>query len=242
MLSMRTARPSRRKQLNPEQRRILYALYKFRFGTTDLLRTTQHKSITRRYINTRLRILCEQEYIGRHYDSSNRQHAPYATYFLLPKGITYLKESPADFQKNMLRNIQKDREQSPSSRFIRHNLAVFATYAQLIKQYGGTFKFYTKSYLSLPAFDSLPEKRPDAFVAGSFGTPTAEQYIIECLDDTMPYSIMKQKIARLVDHADGGIWPSEKPYPTLLFVCQNEQLKKHVQRWATKTIADGWTP
>lgn len=237
-----TQQPSKRKTFNAEQRRVLYALYKFRFGTTDLLCAIQHKSITRQYMNTRLRILQEQEYIGRHYDSKNRQQAPYAVYFLLPKGIAYLRQSPADFQKNILRNIQRDREQPTNSRFIRHSLMIFAAYAQLAKQYGDTFKFYTRSYLSLPAFNNLPEKRPDAFAAGSFGRPTAHQYIVECFDDTMPHSIMKQKISRVVDHADSGLWPPAKPYPTLLFICRTEQLQKHVQHWTAKAISDGWTP
>jgi hypothetical protein len=192
-------------------------------------------------MNRRLRILCDQQYIGRHYDSNNRQHAPYAIYFLRQKGIAYLKQFPSDFQQNVLRNMRMDRKQSPSSRFVRHSLSIFTAYTQLARRYGTTFKFYTKSYLSLPAFDSLPDKRPDAFAAGSFGTSTVHQYIIECLDDTMPYSVMKQKIARLVDHADSGIWPT-KPYPTLLFMCQTEQLQMRVQQWCTKIIADSWAP
>src|SRR5487761_1142882 len=92
-----TTIPTRHKALNKDQLNILYALYKFRFGTTDLLRTTQTKQISRQYMNTRLRILCEQEYIGRRYDSSYKLQAKFAQYYLLPKGVEVLKQHPEIF-------------------------------------------------------------------------------------------------------------------------------------------------
>src|ERR1700691_4894520 len=100
-----TTQPSHRKALNKEQLNVLYALYKFRFATTDLLRTTQNKQLTRQYMNTRLRILREQEYIGRRYDTTYRLQAKFAQYYLLPKGIAVLKQHPEHFNPQVLRNI-----------------------------------------------------------------------------------------------------------------------------------------
>jgi DNA-binding HxlR family transcriptional regulator len=69
--------PTHRKTLNNNQLQVLYSLYKFRFGTTDLLRATQDKSISRQFMNRRLQVLCDQEYIGRKYDSSYKLQAKF---------------------------------------------------------------------------------------------------------------------------------------------------------------------
>jgi len=230
--------PSHRKTLNKNQLSILYTLYKFRFGTTDLLRTTQTKPITRQYMNTRLRILCEQEYIGRRYDSSYKLQAKFAQYYLLPKGIVMLKQYPEHFHAQVLRNIKRD--EGASERFARHSINVFAIYAKLKDKYGedvgGSLYFYTKSYMVGEKAEGFPKPLPDAFA--SFGD---EHYIIECFDDTMPQSAMKKRIEQLVENADSGDWILTKGYPSVLLVCETVRLQKLVRRWADVELERGWS-
>ncbi|HEV7454553.1 MAG TPA: replication-relaxation family protein, partial [Candidatus Saccharimonadales bacterium] len=131
---MTNTQPTHRKTLNKNQLHILYLLYKFRFGTTELFVENQNNKISRQYMNVRLRILCEQEYIGRRYDSSYKLGGKSATYHLLSKGIKLLKQRPDDFNPRVLKNIGNDRR--AKDRFINHCLQVFSIYCSLKKLYG----------------------------------------------------------------------------------------------------------
>jgi DNA-binding HxlR family transcriptional regulator len=244
MTDLSTTKPIRRKALNKDQLNILYTLYKFRFGTTDLLRTTQSKQISRQYINTRLRILCEQEYIGRRYDSSYKLQAKFAQYYLLPKGIEILRQHPEIFNVQILKNIKKDVNASES--FARHAINIFKVCAKLKEQYGdtsnGSFHFYTKSYMVGYIVDSFPKPLPDAFASFRATLGRAiEHYIIECFDDTMPQSVMRKRIEQLVDHADSDEWSLTKSYPNILLVCEIDRIQKSVQRWVTQESYRGWS-
>ena len=238
-----TTQPSHRKALNKDQLNVLYALYKFRFGTTDLLKATQSKSITRQYMNKRLHILCEQEYISRRYDSSYRLQAKFAQYYLLPKGIEVLKQYPEHFKARVLRNIKRDID--ASDRFIRHSINIFTVYAKLKELYGevsgNSFHFYTKSYMIGEKAEGFPKPLPDGVASlGTKEDKPIEHYLIECFDDTMPQSVMRKRIEQLVDHADSGEWTLTKAYPSILLVCETDKLRKLAQRWTDKVVEESW--
>lgn len=239
-----TTQPSHRKALNKDQLNVLYALYKFRFGTTDLLKTTQSKNISRKYMNTRLRILCEQEYISRRYGGSYRLQAKFAQYYLLPKGIEVLKQHPEHFNKQVLRNIKKDVD--ASDRFVRHNINIFAVQAKLKELYndvsGVGFRFYTKGYMIGDKAEGLPKPLPDAFTSIKIAEDkSTKHYLIECFDDTMPQSVMRKRIEKLIDHSDNDEWTLTEKYPTILLVCETERLRKTVQRWANAEVKRSWS-
>ena len=234
---------SHRKSLNKDQLNVLYALYKFRFGTTDLLKTTQSKNISRKYMNTRLRILSEQGYIGRRYDSSYRLQAKFAQYYLLPKGIEVLKQHPEHFEKQVLRNIKKDVD--ASDRFIRHNINIFAVFARLKELYGEAsssgFHFYTRSYMVGNKSEGFPKPLSDAFSSfKAAANKPLEHYLIECFDDTMPQSAMRKRIEQLVNHADSEEWVLTSTYPNILLICGTDRLQKTIQRWASAEVEQSW--
>jgi hypothetical protein len=224
--STTATQPSHRKALNKDQLNVLYALYKFRFGTTDLLKATQSKSISRQYTNKRLQILCEQEYIG-----------------LLPRGIEILKRYPGHFDKQVLRNIKRDI--GASDTFVEHSLTVFALYSRLRELYGEVsgkgFYFYTKSYLAGDKTEGFPKVLPDVFA--TFRTSekkSAIHYLIDCLDIPMPQSAMKKRIMRFIDHADSDEWTLTKKYPNILLVCETERIQKNVERWVKQELEKSW--
>jgi hypothetical protein len=239
-----TTQPSHRKALNKDQLNVLYALYKFRFGTTDLLITTQSKQISRQYMNTRLRILCDQEYIDRRYDNSYKLQAKFAQYFLLPKGIEVLKQHLEHFNKQVLRNIKKDVD--ASDRFVRHTVNIFAVYARLREHYGeasgNSFHFYTKSYMVGDKTEGFPMPLPDGLASFRMVSDhRLKHYLIECFDDTMPQSVIRKKIERLVDHADADEWSLTSSYPVILLVCETERLRILVRQWSQQERNRSWS-
>ena len=68
--------------LNAGQCKILDSLYRFRFGTTDLLAGMLDMHSNRRLMQARLRLLYEQGYIGRQYDRSYRLRGLFATLWI----------------------------------------------------------------------------------------------------------------------------------------------------------------
>ena len=136
--------PTYRKPLNTKQLKVLYALYKFRFANEEQLAKYQG-DVSRRYMHERVRVLVEQEYIGRRFDDSYRLAGKPAIYYLLPRGIDVLKLHPKDFNTQILRYIRRDI--NASERFARHSINIFAIYCQFKDRYGDNFKFFTKSYL-----------------------------------------------------------------------------------------------
>lgn len=103
------------KNITKKQRAVLEQLYRFRFGTNDLLaRSLDLKD--GRYIHMRLDTLVKQEYVGKNYDSTYKLEGKPATYYLLPKAFTALKQYAQTEDKEVslktLRNAYKDKEAS----------------------------------------------------------------------------------------------------------------------------------
>src|SRR4051812_45770502 len=99
---------AKNKRLNSKQLSILNTLYRFRFGTTELLANALNVK-TKNKMNERLKVLLDQEYVGRHYETEYRLLRKHATYFLLPKGIKSLRTYDEKTDNSVLHNIHKDR-------------------------------------------------------------------------------------------------------------------------------------
>lgn len=228
--------PTHRKSLNPNQLQVLDALYHFRFGTTDLLASTMSKHTSRRFMHERLRVLCEQEYIDRRYDSSYKLQAKFAAYYLLPNGINALKKQPDKYQAKTLRNIRKD--SNASDRFVEHSLNVFTAYTSLKLLYGDSFTFDTKSTLSHPDLDYFPEVLPDGYAKYSAKSGEPKHFMLECFDSTKPQKFLRQRIAQIIDHEYTDGWKDDNPYPEILIVCDTEELRQKAQKWVKKIVED----
>lgn len=227
--------PTYRRPLNEQQRYILALLARFRFGTSTLF--SQSLSTSLRYTHERLRILAEQEYIGKRYNSSYKLAGRSAEYYLLPKGIAVLEENNTASPK-LLMLLAKD--VNASERFVRHCLSVFAASVQLKTLYGSSLQFRTRSdYASNTLF---PQPLPDGYAF--IENPKTEErthYFIECFDGTMPESVMRATITKHIEFYDNDNWEPNTPYPTIVLICRDERLKTKVEKWAQKAIAEGWS-
>lgn len=215
-----------RKPLNSKQLAILRLLYRFRFATTELL-TLALDTKSKIKMNERLKILLEQEYIGRKYESEYRLLRKHASYYLLPKGINALKESDGNYDKAILHNIHKDK--TASDQFINHSLSVFKVYCDLKVKYGDRLRFFTKSQLT--HFDYFPKPLPDAFMRLQAGSKE-KQYFLEVLQSTRPFFVSVRKVRKYIDFADGGEWEVvESKLPTILLSCDNDALLKRLEKY-----------
>lgn len=228
--------PTHRKSLNPKQLQILYLLYKFRFGTTDLFVKSYGSKISRQYIDVRLRILCEQEYIGRKYDSTYKLQGRPASYCLLPKGVKLLKQQPDRFNPAVLRNVARDKREDVSDQFIRHSLSIFSIYNQCRRLYGDDLLFITKS--NLYGRDTFPQPLPDAYL--SLKDDKTKHLFLESFEETIPLFVIKKRIRYYADYAEDNDLPPTRSFPGILFICDTAKLKQQVLLYATKRFGRSW--
>ncbi|SRR6266550_2463367 len=211
-------RPPNNKQLD-----ILRLLYRFRFATTELL--TQALELKSKIkMNERLKILLDQEYIGRNFDSEYRLLRKHATYYLLPKGVEALKRIPGNkFDALTLRNTRKDK--TASDQFIDYSLSIFSMYCRLKSELGDSLRYFTKSQL-VNRYDYFSEFVPSVYI--STVTDDAEKdYFLEYLQSSKPFFTIVQRLKQYTEYADSGEWEAEtdSDFPTILLICDNQRLQ-----------------
>jgi hypothetical protein len=230
------SRTPTRKTLNKKQLQILYLLYKFRFCTAELFTKCQSNKVSRQYINKRLSILIEQEYIGRKYDGSYRLAGKPAIYHLLPKGIKLLKQRPDDFNPKVLKNIANDSR--AGVRFSDHLVQIFSIYCSLKLQYGENLKYFTASYLKLPQFDYFPQPLPDAYV--SLNGESSNHYFLDYFESTTPFFVVKKRLKYYISYAEDNLWPKSTALPIIMCICDLESLKRRVEAEIDSSLERTW--
>jgi hypothetical protein len=208
------------RKLNQQQTEILLSLYKFRFGTRSLIARYQDKSLA--YTHYRLTNLLEQQYIGRKYDGKDKLQAKEAIYYLLPKGINFLKQdAKLELNKSVLDLIYKDR--AASQQFIDHCLEIFRMYLELVDQRNEEFTFYSKSELA--EYNFFPRPLPDGFIR-LWDKP----YLLELVDSNQGYIQIKRRIGKLIKHFNDEGWnESDEDNPIIIIICNDPYLLKQIQ-------------
>lgn len=214
--------PKYRRPLNAEQQQILLALYKFRFGTTELLSKYQHKKNATSN-NLRLKVLTEQGYLGRNYDGRYRIQGRPATYYLRPKALKWLKGHP-QVNQNVIKTIYNN-DKRASEAFTVQSLAIFSLYLGL-RDSG--FKFFTRSELS--AYDYFPKPLPDAYLSrGDRQDQLINDIFVSYIPDSMPYFAIRKRFKQMSAYYDSDEWEGESDQmPAWLVVCQAEKLEKRL--------------
>ncbi len=221
------------RQLNHSQQEILLILYKFRFATRSLIVNYQElKSPT--YTHYRLQNLLQQEYIGRHYDGSYRLQNKEANYFVLPKGVRFLKEK-IEVNEPILNLMYKDR--IASQRFINHSIEVFKVYCTLKQKHKDNLEFFTKSCLN--TYDNFPKPLPDAYISLK-GVTTTTHFMMDYFESSTPFFVIRQRIKQYLEYADSADWTETSKFPIVLFVCDTKELRHRVATQVIKEIEDYW--
>lgn len=150
------------KQATKKQLAVLKQLYRFRFGTSDLLaRSLDLKD--GRYIHMRLDASVKQEYIGKNYNSSYKLEGKPATYYLLPKAFAALKQHAETDGKEVSLNAQKRLQRQRCLRTVRCQETSRIIYDKLRASYNKSLGFWTKEQLNFDKYSHFPQPLPDAF-------------------------------------------------------------------------------
>lgn len=225
--------PTYRKKVSGKQLKILQLLFMFRFTSVPLLSEWLRKDKSTVY--EMLSVLVAQGYVYKFYDNTYRLPQRPAVYSLAPPGIRYLRSNiDIGYSEAALRNMYKNKTASPA--LIESSLHIFTICLQLRKQYPDMFEYYTKSELtSVTTFiRPLPDLyfRPKALT----NTATAEDgddiedeptdYMLEILEPGIMSWLLKKRLRAHQERLE----EDEYYYPTVLFVCGNENTERRMWR------------
>ncbi len=211
-------------------------MYKFRFITASLVSSSHGANV--RVINTRLKVLLDQEYIGRNYDSSYRIKGKQASYYLLPKGIKTLSKQDYTVPK-VINSLYRDKQASDD--FINHQLGVFRIYVELKRLHPDTFHFFSRS--ELKKFDDdevFPEKLPDAYlqrIRPSKAQSKPNNLFLDYYEASKPFYQHRARIKKYIEYAEEEGWQGGlSSAPTILMVFETKPLMRRILRLARKEL------
>ena len=221
-----------RKTLNIDQLKVLELLYKFRFGSNDLVAQYFGKR-DRSFVYKRLKILLEQGLIDRRFDSSYRLLGKPAAHYLLPEGARMLQAA----KSNTAINIKVTyKNKSVSEEFVGYCLALFDIYCQIRRSYGDAVHFFTRHQLA-GHYDYF-----DDFVPGAYMRIDMEDgdkdYFIEYLQSSKPFFASVRRLKQYIEYADTGEWEAgtDCDFPKVLLVCDASSLQDRLMKRADSIL------
>ena len=210
--------PKFRKSLSKNQVKLLEVLYKFRYGSTDLV--SEMVSKDRSTIYESFYILGKQGYIHKLYDSSYRLPGRPAIYCLASKGLKYLRDN-TELDKTTLRNFYKNKTMRVEH--IDHCLNVFTIFLTLKRHTGKKFYIYTKYELIREAF---PKPLPELYLVRRDNSDKPSYMLDIFAPGTFTWLLRK----RISQHQDLSEEDSEfyAVYPNVLLIAQNESTERRL--------------
>jgi hypothetical protein len=188
-------------------------------------------------MNERLKILLDQDYIGRNFKPEYRLLRKYATYYLLPKGIDVLKQAPdTRLDATVLRNIRNDKNRS--DQFVEGCLGLFNAYCQFKAALGNDLYFSTKSQL-VNRYDYFADFMPSAYMRVE-RSGEEKDYFIEYLQTSKPFFTTTQRLKDFIKYSEAGDWEAEtnSDFPKTLFICDKPALQNRLLKRAAYLLED----
>jgi DNA-binding MarR family transcriptional regulator len=226
--------PTQQRSLTDKQLDVLKLLYRFRFGTSDLISQAQG-GISRQSTNARLTVLVEKELINKKQDGRAKLEGKPAIYSLAAKGRTTLRKQGDKYSDKVLNSIRANRDSS--EKFVQHNLTIFSIANKLSELYGDDITFLTKSNIYGDSFDYLPESRPDAFLHIK---SLNSYYFLYNLDDSTPDFALIRRVSPVFEHEKSGKWEVKTglKLPSVLMVCSSNRLETTMRKRFAKLKSD----
>jgi len=218
-------------KITNKQKQILFYIYQFRFiNTRQLQLIFNHKNPKK--IQLWLKDLKDKKYIKRHeYKDSFLNRSKPAVYYLGNVGRRFLKmDKNCDI--DALNKMYKENKRKEST--ITFHLTLVDIYINFLRQMkeNEELGFYTESQLL--KYTHFPNPLPSAFISIKNSEKT-KRYFLEVFKEYANSKILRSKVKAYIQYVEEGHWDEfakGKPFPIVLFVCLNENLKKHVAYFA----------
>jgi hypothetical protein len=217
-----------RSSLNSGQIAILELLYKYRFGSRQLLANSLGIKAGSS-LHTKLEVLRKHGYIDKRLEKRLKLYGVPAAYHLLPKGIRALQALPEhDFiTEQAIRANYKDK--TVSNDFIAHTLSVYER-TQLLQARYPALKVFTKR--DMGRYSYFPEQPPDAFLSLLSDDPKQpHRFFLDVVSDKMPRYLLDKRIAAYCTFFEEGGWDETgSALPVILLLSEWPPAEKRIQR------------
>lgn len=215
----------RRSLLKQGQIDILELLYKYRFGSRQLIAESLGRKPDSLY--RKLEVLVKHGYVKTRLEKRLKLHGVPAAYYLTPKGLRTLQALPdhEHITDSVIKGSYKDSTVTQS--FVTQTLRMYAQTNRILKAHPG-LRVFTRRDMS--RYSYFPKPLPDAFL--SLKTDAGPQrFFLDVIPDSLPPRPLYQRITSYAEFFDEGGWePVGDEPPILLFACETGTAERRVQR------------
>lgn len=221
--------------LTDKQLDVLKLLFRFRFGTAELIAQSQG-GVSLQTVRTRLNSMLDSELIIQKREGKDKIQGKPAVYWLSTKGRRKLRDNDqSKYSERALNAIRGNRNSSDA--FITRQLKIFRISNKLETALGDSFVFLTKSNLAAEKFDYLPEVKPDALIRL---TEVDRSFFMYYLDQSVPDFASIRRVAPVFEYEKVGKWEveTEEDLPGVLLVCGSNRLETVMRKRISKLSVD----
>ena len=212
-------------KLSDGQVSVLKLLYRYRYGSINLLRTSlQMKNNSGLY--QKLEVLIKHKYVGKEYKKEYRLIGFPAAYFLLPKAFKLLSQQyDYDIPETIVKASYRDNNRS--NRFISHMLQIYTVSTELAQLYPD-IKFYSSREIS--SYESFPDNLPDGYLSLVIGD-TARRYFLDIIPDDTPRYVINKLVSDYHEFFLEDTWSDTgSDLPAMLIIAERGKSEKYLQK------------
>jgi hypothetical protein len=218
-------------KLRAGQIAILELLYKYRFGSRQLLANSLSIN-SGSSLYQKLEVLFKHGYIGKYYDTKLRLQGLPVAYYLLPKGMKTLQELPEHAFIASQSTRASYRNPTVGLDFIKDTIKVYELTQALQAMYPG-LKVFTKT--EMRRYSYFPEQLPDAFISLPLAnTKQPKRFFFDFIPERTPNFVVIKQLVTYAEYFEEGRWDEvDSTPPTLLLVIEEGKTEKYLQQLIT---------
>lgn len=216
----------KRSALKQGQIDILEVLYKYRFGSRQLVADSLGiKAGSSLY--EKLNVLIKHGFIAMRQEKRLRLLGVPAAYFLTPQGLKAL-QALDDHEYITEATIKASyRDKVLSQTFVSHALDVYR-YTNALKRQYPDLKVYLRRDMS--RFSYFPDSPPDAFLSLKLDD-TPQRFFLDVIPDSLPRNILDRRITGYAEFFDEGGWDAtNSELPSLLLITEKGTTESRTRR------------
>lgn len=214
-----------RSVIKPTQIKVLVALYKYRFGSRQLLAELLDANPDTMY--RKLLVLIKHGLVAMRLEKRSKLYGIPAAYYLTPKGLKFLQTLPdySYIDDAIIKSSYRDKSVSEST--VLHSLAVFKQILALKRQYPPLKAFLRRE---IARFHYFPSTSPNAFLSLSNDSAT-NRYFFDYIPSSLERKAFYQRVSAYIDFFDKGGWDATNTeLPVLLYVAENASTEHRIKR------------
>lgn len=218
--------PDKRSALKQGQIDILELLYKYRFGSRQLVADSLGiKAGSSLY--EKLNVLIKHGLIAMRQEKRLKLQGIPAAYYLTPKGLRTLKTLDDHDYITEATIKSSYRDKVVGQAFVNHTLDVYQ-YTNALKQQYQELKVYLRRDMS--RYSYFPDTPPDAFLSLKIDD-TPRRFFLDVIPDSLPRNLLDRRITGYAEFFEEGGWEAtNSELPKLLFIAKKGATENRIRR------------